>query len=1064
MGLLQRADMGADLQHVVISASAGSGKTYQLVRRYVLLLAWGVEPERIAAMTFTKKASGEFFNRILNKLADLASGEERAESYFQGMAPLPPEWPDFRKVLRKTTDSMQRLRLGTMDSFFANVTSCFPLELGLPFGSSVMAAEETESARMEVLTAQMERMYCTRDEAGMKVLLEGFKQATFGAEEKRSLDAFMGWVESGHELWLECPEARRWGDAALIWNAGQGARAAELMITKAVQRVREVIDFTAKLSPKGVEKWERILDAALGMTPGQEIPGDVEDLLKKCAEVWEDLKRGEAEMTWQRRVTFSGREAEAIVDLCRCIVGRELVVHCERTRGVSQMLKGFEEDYGKVVRGSGRLTFADVTRLVGRSAAAWWAEGEEVGLWYRLDGKYDHWLFDEFQDTSFQQWRVVSELVEEVIQGGGQGRSFFAVGDPKQSIYLWRQAEPKLFREVAERKDEEGAALMRQEQLLVSYRSSPAVLEAVNRVCESDDDLGRLLPGAVKMWECGAHVAYHEEMPGCAQLLWPVQRDEDEKLPSSDDVTVELLRELRPLERGLSCAVLVRQNDKGRELAERLRKETGMEVVCESEQQPAIDNPVTLAVLSLLQLAVHPEDGQALEHLRMTPLWRFVEREGCSRFVTCSKVRSCIVEEGFAPLIHEWVGYAREAAGEAWDAFCDLRGKQLGDLAAEFDESGSRDVDAFLETARKYKLRVRGGSEAIQIMTVHASKGLEFDMVVLPELSGDGMSTLRPRGLLARRDEQGQPQWVLQEPKKAVAELDEVLSKERAEAEERLEFESLCRLYVAMTRAKHGLYLITKPPPARSDGVMNEARLLRERLGRDSSEMELGALRVNVAWSTGDPQWYVPYEGTTGDVQDESESEPLGQLLRERQPMTRRVTPSGEEDFRVKGELLFSEGRDKGKLLGTLVHEVLSTLAWETQVDWAPFASSAAYPEAKDMIEKALMHREVAAVFSMPEGGEVKLWRERCFDVLLESHGWVSGTFDRVVIEPERNRARIIDFKTDHLGEHDERLDARVQGYAPQLKLYREAVVRLTGVQEVSCALVFLRSGRVVEV
>jgi len=440
-----------------------------------------------------------------------------------------------------------------------------------------------------------------------------------------------------------------------------------------VDRVREGIDFESKLSAKGVEKWERILDAALVMVPGQEVPGDVEDLLKKCGEVWEDLKRGEAEMTWQKKVVFSGREAEAVVDLCRCIVGRELMVRCERTQGVARMLEGYEADYGKTVRGSGRLTFADVTRLVGRSAEAWWKQGEGAALWYRLDGKYYHWLFDEFQDTSYQQWRVVGELVDEVIQAAGQGRSFFAVGDPKQSIYLWRQAEPKLFHQVAELRDEQGSRLMRQEELQVSFRSSPAVLEAVNRVCVSDSHLAELLPGAVKLWQCAPHVAHHQNMPGCAQLLWAVKREEDETVPSPDDVTVELLRELRPLDRGLSCAVLVRQNDKGRELAERIRKETGMEVVCESEQMPAIDNPVTLAVLSLFQLAAHPADGQALEHLRMTPLWRYVETGEHTRFATCSAVRRRIVSEGFAPLVHEWMGFAKVAAGEQWDAFCDLR-------------------------------------------------------------------------------------------------------------------------------------------------------------------------------------------------------------------------------------------------------------------------------------------------------------------------------------------------------------------------------------------------------
>lgn len=1062
MGMLQHGGMGADLQHVVISASAGSGKTYQLVRRYVLLLAWGVEPERIAAMTFTKKASGEFFNRILNRLADLASGELKADAFFSGMTPLPPQWPDFGKLLRKTTEAMQRLRLGTMDSFFSSVTACFPLELGLPFGASVMAEDEAQAARVEVLSGQMERMYRQRDEAGMQVLLEGFKQATYGAEEKRSVDTFMDWVSAGHGVWLERPELERWGEPEQIWAQGEGARAADLNVASALERIRSVIDAQSKLSAKQAEKWEAILAAVEKMVPGQEIPDLVKDLLDRCEKVWTDLKRGEAEMTWQKKVVFKGEEAAALVGLCRCIVGRELAVRCRRTQGVAKMLAGYEKEYGSMVRDGGRLTFSDVTRLVGASADAWWQAGEGAGLWYRLDGRYDHWLFDEFQDTSFMQWRVVGELVDEVLQGAGEGRSFFAVGDPKQSIYLWRQAEPKLFRQVASMRDESGATLMKQEQLLVSYRSSAAVLEAVNKVCVSDTHLAELLPGASKLWSCDEHRA-GVQINGCARLLWPVKREQDETTPTPEDVAVELLNELRPLERGLSCAVLVRQNKKGRELAERIRRETHMEVVCESEQEPAIDNPVSLAVLSLFQLAAHPGDRQALEHLRMTPLWTHIESGEQKRFTTCRELLRRMVTEGFAPLVHEWVAVAKEVAGDAWDAFSELRGKQLGDMAAEFDETGSRDVDAFLEFARNRKLRVRGGHQAVQVMTVHASKGLEFDMVLLPELSGDGMKRLRPRPLVVRRDDEGTVQWVLQEPPRTVCDLDEVMSEQFAEAEDRQEFETMCRLYVAMTRAKRGLYLITKAPP-KSEGTMNEARLLRERLGDEINEEDLGALRVNVGWSTGDVRWYEACNEPVSEAKEAAAAPPLGDLLRSRQPMTARVTPSGEEDFRMKGELLFSTGREKGRHLGTLVHEMLATLEWDTRMDWQRFATRDHFSDAQVMLQRALSAKAVAAVFEKPSGSGVKLWRERPFDVLLDSHGWVSGTFDRVVIEPDKSSARIIDFKTDNLGENDEGLQDRLKGYAPQLELYREAVKRLAGVAEVTCVLVFLRSGRVVEV
>ena len=69
---------------------------------------------------------------------------------------------------------------------------------------------------------------------------------------------------------------------------------------------------------------------------------------------------------------------------------------------------------------------------------------------FRLDSSYDHWLLDEFQDTSRLQWQALRDLVDEVIQSDSGQRSFFYVGDTKQAIYAWRGGDPRLFDEIAD--------------------------------------------------------------------------------------------------------------------------------------------------------------------------------------------------------------------------------------------------------------------------------------------------------------------------------------------------------------------------------------------------------------------------------------------------------------------------------------------------------------------------------------------------------------------------------------------------------------------------------------
>ncbi len=1076
------------LPHIMISASAGSGKTYQLVRRYLHLLALGVEPQRIAAMTFTRKASGEFFNRILNRLSELAAGKLDPDVFFKDMKPQPAQWPDFLKLLREMTQSMQQLRLGTLDSFFASVQACFPLELGLPLGASVMDENAALEARSEVLAGLIDRIYREHDEVGATALLEGFKIATFGAEEKQAESRLEDWIAESHDLWMEREDEALWGDPTAIWPSPKAPtrRSPLPTLTEAVVRLRSAIDPDQMFTVKTAEKWRELVDGLLLTEPGLALPKAAKTLLEKCSEGWDDLRRGNAELTFWQKKTFTGAQAEALLHVCETLLARELLLRCKRTRGTASVVAGYEQEYARSVRGQGRLSFADVQRLLARAAAEWLHTAGAEALWYRLDSRYDHWLFDEFQDTSFQQWYVVRGLVEEIVQSDTGERSFFAVGDPKQSIYLWRQAEPKLFQQILDAHPAKAGRGIQRQELAESYRSAQAVLDAVNAVFGDAEALARLLPGSTKLWQFSRHEAAKKELVGYATMLFPERVATGEEQPAPDDIAVQLLNAVQPLRRGMTCAVLVRGNAKAQEIADKLRAETGMEVVCESKQTPATDNAATLALLSVLQLAAHPGDTFALEHLRMTPLWPVIEGMGkldedgrapSPVAALCRSVQRLVFNEGFVGFAKLWTEHIEQVLVPL-DAFTAMRLTQFGDLAAAFDESGSRDLDDFIAHARAYTLRTRGASAAIQVMTVHAAKGLEFDMVILPDLGGDGMNQVRSRDLIRRRDDEGLVQWVLQEPPSAYAKIDEVLSAERTETMERTGFESLCRLYVAMTRAVHGLYLITEPPPKTESKAeyMKTSRLLHEILGTGTGETEsVGDLAVVRAWENGEREWFtgktfvdaVPTASVTV-------REPLGPLLRRTQPMTKRRTPSGEEDFKLKGSVHFSPGRQAGRELGSLVHALFEQVEWLDEgfdeaalgARWTELELDQrdAFPQAQAQVVSTLRSAACRAAFALPDA-HAQLWRERPFDLVLDDGGWLSGVFDRVIVERDAagkaRRVRIIDFKTDDVPT-DVIMDEKVAGYAPQLALYRQAAARLTGValEHISATLVFTRVAR----
>lgn len=1069
------------IDHIMISASAGSGKTYQLVRRYLHLLALGVDPKRIAAMTFTRKAAGEFFNRILRRLVDLASGTCDPAEYFEGIDPQPARWPDFTGLMRVILRNMHRLRLGTLDSFFANVTACFPLELGVPVGTSVMAEEETRRALGDTLGALLDRIYRDDSSPEAAVLLEGYKLGTFGREEKSVLRSLEEWIKGGHQLWLDCPTIELWGNPQAIWPKDKNPDALVWQPLaewpKLAAGIRPLSE-GQNWSDDGLAKWNHLVARIENHQAGAKIEGELEELLKKCRAGWADLANGSAEFPWARRKSkFGGPAAQALIQLVTNLAAAEYLCRCERTRGIANVIAAYEKEYDRQVRMQGRLSFADVQRLLAEAGGSGLisesGDGRE-SLWYRLDSHYDHWLFDEFQDTSVVQWRVVSELVDEVLQDTSGRRSFFAVGDTKQSLYVWRRAEPGLFRAVESRYGGKHGHL-KKKFLAKSYRSCQQVLDAVNRVFEDSAELETLLPGCASNWDFVKHEAANSELKGRAALLWcdsEAAGDHDPKF----ELVAAILNHIQPIERGLSCAVLVRRNSVATELADHLRSATGFDVVSESQQHPATDNPVTLALLSVLKLAAHPGDTFAREHVRMTPLGRIWEQDFGGDLDNMTKHALAVVHErGFAGIAEEWMDRLR-SPDFALDAFSVGRLLRLIEIGSEFDETGDRDVDAFIEFASDFGERQQGPESSIQVMTIHKAKGLEFDVVILPDLDGDALNSVRALGLTQSRRLFGETEWILQMPRDVLAGLDLKLRELKEQVVTREGFEGLCELYVAMTRAKLGLYMITKPPPGSRPGTMNAARVLRERLATDASRtIEFYGVQAECVYEIGDRCWFerhaVKPEKTPPAAT--ARTEPLGALLRRLQPVPRRITPSGEETFRIPGSLLFSPKREAARKLGLLVHQLLAEIEWldgdalsrlpavwkARGLDHAP-----GFAEASQQVLALLRDDGVRAVFVRPSDA-ARVWRERAFD-FIDDGNWVSGIIDRVIVNPEGSRrpAWLIDFKTDEV-EDDEVLTEKTRGYEPQITQYRRALAALTGsnTAEIRASLVFTSAGKIVD-
>lgn len=1058
--------------HVMILASAGSGKTYALTNRFVRLLALGAPPERIVALTFTRKAAGEFFDEILKKLAHAARDPAYARQLAAEIEAPALGAPEFLKLLRAVVEAMPRLRLGTLDGFFAQIARNFPLELGLAGQFEILQEHAARVERARVLRRMFERAG-ELDEA-QREFIEAFKRATFGVDEKRLASQLDAFLDRHQEIFLSAPAHDRWGDPQRIWPDGSAWLRASGDMKRAVQALRDWVS-RSDIADKQRVRWHDFLEACAGWAPGATPTRALAYVLEKALEAWPELEAGRAVLEFDRKKQeLDPAACAALAALTRGMVSGELQRRLEMTRGIHAVLASYEAVYHDAVRRAGKLTFGDVQRLLQPDAGAPVLSADGGGapdagerrllIDYRLDGEIDHWLLDEFQDTSFGQWSVLENLIDEAVQDPTGARSFFYVGDVKQAIFTWREGDPRLFREIFNRYNAIAPGTIAEEHLVKSWRSGPPVIAAVNRVFGDAAVLNTLFPGeASRTWnrEWRPHESARPQLGGHVALL------EGEDEAARFERALAVLEEIAPLERGLSCALLVQDNATAARLADYLRHKGGLPAMAESDLHVCTDNPLGGALLALMKVAAHPADSLAWEHVRMTPLREILEGEGwATREAVTRRLLAQIHEEGFERTASAWLRRL-EPAIPADDAFTRLRARQFAEAAALFDETGSRDVAEFIQFMERYAVREAETADALRVMTIHKSKGLGFDVVLLPDLEGIRLDCRR-EGLAVQKAADRRVDWVLDLPVRLFHARDEVLSAHVSAAEADACYENLSLLYVAMTRAKRAMYLIAKPP-GRSTS-RNFTKLLAETLGEETQPVRIGRREFAGAYAEGDPDWHTRLERPPAAKPSRRADLPrlaAAGLARSPRLLARKPSAAGAAEW--SGAQLFSPAAGGAADFGTAVHRLLAEVEWSEEAEAASWRDAwATRGVSDDVLREAvacLAEPALADVWRRRPGAEV--WRERAFEVVLDG-AWITGVFDRVIVEraPDgrATRALVIDFKTDKV---EERGIARAaERHAPQLTLYRRVAAVLTGLKmdAVDGVVVFTHVGRAVRV
>jgi ATP-dependent exoDNAse (exonuclease V) beta subunit len=865
----------------IVQAPAGSGKTELLIQRYLRLLAIVDAPEEIIAITFTRKAAGEMRNRILDALQ--GSQQPEPEKEHEQLT-----WSLARDALDRDREqgwelerNPGRLRIQTIDALCAGLTRQMPLLSGLggqPGISEDAQALYLEAARATVRgveegeqwsaavgdllrhldnqTGRVEEMVATmlarRDQwlrhvAGadpsriQRQALEMALQRVVGEflEELHSrfphhlTDTLLGLVRfAAGNLLAEGsnPEHRLLPCASL-----ETLPAADLDALPQWQGLAELL-----LTKDGALRKIKGVNKNLGFPPAKSAPDtatgqEYEQNKKVFAELLEQLQECDSFLTQLAQlsvlppVRYSGEQWHIL-------------------QALFQLLKLAVAQLKLVMSARGKVDFIEMAE---RARLALGNGEQPTELAMLLDYRIRHILIDEFQDTAFGQF----DLLQRLIAGWepDDGRTLFAVGDPMQSIYRFREAEVGLY--LAARRDGIGGIELEPVNLTVNFRSQQGIVEWVNQVFR------RLFPtredissGAVTY---APSEAYQDALGGAAMELSAfIGRSEAEEA----ERVAALVREGLATGDGQSIAVLVRNRTHLQWIVPALKK-GGIRFQA-LEVDPLKEQPVIHDLLALTRALLHPADrlswlavlrapwcGFTLEDLHRLAgddqelsIWELMQEqdrvdglsgEGRRRLLAIKEILQQAFRERRRGSLRAWLERIWQAlGGTAVLRSCaeSEQARTYFELIQELEECGDLGDFSALEQAVA-KLYAPPDPEAdgrVQVMTIHKAKGLEFDRVILPGLGRPPRVDDTRLMQWLERPLSGGPPDLLMAPVKGVGEKEDAIYRYLKKIDDsKARHEEIRLLYVAATRAKQRLYLLghteydperelLKPPKPRS--------------------------------------------------------------------------------------------------------------------------------------------------------------------------------------------------------------------------------------------------------
>lgn len=800
-------------QFKIYNASAGSGKTYTLVNEFLSLLLTKADADafrNLLAITFTNKAANEMKERIIQKLKFLSDAEHTHAEMQQLVQEtgLKPETVQQRsqKILSSILHNYGLFAVSTIDKFNLRLMRAFSQDMGLSINFDVeMDAQQLFAESVELLLSELQENHLLAKimaEIAIENLIDNRKWDISKEMVMQSgtlfQDKFLDQLKILQKVSLEDFNAFRKEVNQKYFVSKNGIEdAANSFLDFAQNHGLTYNDFKGKSRGSILKYFEQVANGDYKLFSENQLKQLDERTFFTTQTMDEETLVFEIEQAYKKVVQH--------------LIQYNFWNKIRKKINPITLYNEVEKKLNHVKSENNLLLISEFNKIISDNIQ----DQPAPFIYEKIGNRYHHYFIDEFQDTSDLQWNNLLPLLENAF---AQDETVMIVGDPKQSIYRWRGGNPQLMLSLSQEHNERISV----ENLPTNWRSYDEVIKFNNHLYSFVSN--QLTNDAYRQLFANATQNKNTKQGGFVQLRIEEKPKRGSGISFLEICMEKLLEDIKTAESQdfawNEMAILVRKNSEGHQIAEFL-SQNGYQVL--SNESLLLNNAEEVQLLLIfIRYLAEPELDANRVHLVLNLIHnQIIQVDDVSTFLVeissltplefIQKMKNegvdfSFVEQPFQSL-YDQVSACVRAVG--WNEKANAYVTFFMDEVLKFQYQQDTSPDAFLQywelKGHKLSVVVPEGQNAIRLMTIHKSKGLQFPVVFLPYVTWNPQAS----GIWIPTENETIPYFYIEDlsmPEFLSDELQNLIAEEEAQAE----LDALNMLYVATTRAVEQLYITTE--------------------------------------------------------------------------------------------------------------------------------------------------------------------------------------------------------------------------------------------------------------